>query len=293
MAVRAARKIARALGARPRRSSRANKPLYHAASALAAGHALVVVEAAVQLLMSLGMKRREAVRALLPMTRQVLQNYERLGPRAAWTGPLARGDYEVVAKHLNVLQEYFAGVRKRLRSAKSFGRAGLRLDAADTSPAGVGKVAKDQQNQSANDRGQRVNRLQIAMESTTLPNGLKVVIAPDSSAPVVTVGVYYKIGFRLEPQGRSGFAHLFEHMMFQGSANAAKDAAHQADQFQRRPAERLHALRRHQLLRVRVHRTRSIASCGSKPTACAPSKWTTKICATSATSSKKKSASTS
>jgi predicted Zn-dependent peptidase len=63
---------------------------------------------------------------------------------------------------------------------------------------------------------------QIAIESTTLPNGLKVVIAPDSAAPVVTVGVYYKIGFRLEPRGRSGFAHLFEHMMFQGSANAPK-----------------------------------------------------------------------
>jgi zinc protease len=67
-----------------------------------------------------------------------------------------------------------------------------------------------------------VNRLHIAMESATLANGLKVVIAPDPSAPVVTVGVYYKIGFRLEPRGRSGFAHLFEHMMFQGSANAPK-----------------------------------------------------------------------
>jgi len=67
-----------------------------------------------------------------------------------------------------------------------------------------------------------VKRFQIAVESTTLPNGLKVVIAPETTAPVVTVGVYYKIGFRLEPQGRSGFAHLFEHMMFQGSANAPK-----------------------------------------------------------------------
>jgi predicted Zn-dependent peptidase len=55
-----------------------------------------------------------------------------------------------------------------------------------------------------------------------LKNGLRVVVAPDSTAPVVTVGVYYKIGFRLEPQGRSGFAHLFEHMMFQGSENAPK-----------------------------------------------------------------------
>jgi len=67
-----------------------------------------------------------------------------------------------------------------------------------------------------------LNRLQIAIKNTTLANGLKVVVAPDSAAPVVTVGVYYKIGFRLEPRGRSGFAHLFEHMMFQGSANAPK-----------------------------------------------------------------------
>ena len=64
--------------------------------------------------------------------------------------------------------------------------------------------------------------LQIPVEHKTLLNGLHVVIAPDSTAPVVTVGVYYKIGFRREPQGRSGFAHLFEHMMFQGSENAAK-----------------------------------------------------------------------
>jgi zinc protease len=49
-----------------------------------------------------------------------------------------------------------------------------------------------------------------------------VVVAPDRTAPVVTVGVYYNIGFRLEPRGRSGFAHLFEHMMFQGSAHAGK-----------------------------------------------------------------------
>ena len=67
-----------------------------------------------------------------------------------------------------------------------------------------------------------MNRLQVPIEHKKLANGLHVVVAPDSIAPVVTVGVYYKIGFRLEPQGRSGFAHLFEHMMFQGSANAPK-----------------------------------------------------------------------
>ena len=67
-----------------------------------------------------------------------------------------------------------------------------------------------------------MTRLQIPIQSAALKNGLRVVIAPDTTAPVVTVGVYYKIGFRLEPQGRSGFAHLFEHMMFQGSENAPK-----------------------------------------------------------------------
>jgi predicted short-subunit dehydrogenase-like oxidoreductase (DUF2520 family) len=105
-AVRKARKIARALGAAPAPIEAPNKPLYHAAGALAAGHALVVVESAIQLLMALGTKRAEAMRALLPMTKQVLQNYERLGMKAAWTGPLARGDYEVVAKHLAALQDY-------------------------------------------------------------------------------------------------------------------------------------------------------------------------------------------
>jgi len=67
-----------------------------------------------------------------------------------------------------------------------------------------------------------VTQLHVPIHSETLKNGLRVVIAPDATAPVVTVGVYYKIGFRLEPQGRSGFAHLFEHMMFQGSENAPK-----------------------------------------------------------------------
>ena len=52
-----------------------------------------------------------------------------------------------------------------------------------------------------------------------LPNGLKVVLSPEKSAPLVTVAVYYGIGFRIEPRDRTGFAHLFEHLMFQGSRN--------------------------------------------------------------------------
>jgi predicted short-subunit dehydrogenase-like oxidoreductase (DUF2520 family) len=105
-AVKMARKISRALGGAPMSVEARKKPLYHAAGTLAAGHSLVVVESAVQLMMSLGIKRAEASKALVAMTRQVLENYERLGPRAAWTGPLSRGDYEVVAKHLQALQDY-------------------------------------------------------------------------------------------------------------------------------------------------------------------------------------------
>ena len=81
-----------------------SKPLYHAAAAFAAGHVLAIEEASVQLLMLAGMKRAEAIRALLHLTRQVLDNFERLGPRAAWTGPLARGDFGVVASHLSAMR---------------------------------------------------------------------------------------------------------------------------------------------------------------------------------------------
>jgi zinc protease len=55
-----------------------------------------------------------------------------------------------------------------------------------------------------------------------LPNGLRVALSPDHSAPTVAVAVYYRIGFRVEPKDRTGFAHLFEHMMFQGSQNLGK-----------------------------------------------------------------------
>jgi zinc protease len=55
-----------------------------------------------------------------------------------------------------------------------------------------------------------------------LENGLRVVLAPDRSVPVVAVTVSYDVGMRNEPQGRTGFAHLFEHLMFQGSANVPK-----------------------------------------------------------------------
>jgi predicted Zn-dependent peptidase len=55
-----------------------------------------------------------------------------------------------------------------------------------------------------------------------LPNGLRVILSRDTTAPNVVTAVYYRIGFRIEPKDRTGFAHLFEHMTFQGSQNLGK-----------------------------------------------------------------------
>jgi zinc protease len=62
----------------------------------------------------------------------------------------------------------------------------------------------------------------VPVEYHKLENGLKVVLSPDHTAPTVSVAVYYNIGFRVEPRDRTGFAHLFEHLMFQGSDNLGK-----------------------------------------------------------------------
>ncbi|HXV91111.1 MAG TPA: pitrilysin family protein [Gemmatimonadales bacterium] len=62
----------------------------------------------------------------------------------------------------------------------------------------------------------------VRYEEFTLPNGLRVITSEDHSTPIVSVDVWYNTGSRNERIGRSGFAHLFEHMMFQGSANVKK-----------------------------------------------------------------------
>ncbi|HEX9167233.1 MAG TPA: pitrilysin family protein [Gemmatimonadales bacterium] len=62
----------------------------------------------------------------------------------------------------------------------------------------------------------------INFERYTLPNGLTIILAPDRTTQVVAVNVWYDVGSRNEVRGRTGFAHLFEHMMFQGSANVKK-----------------------------------------------------------------------
>ncbi len=71
-------------------------------------------------------------------------------------------------------------------------------------------------------QNQQAEGFKVPVEYHKLDNGLKVVLSPDYTAPTVVVAVYYNIGFRIEPKERTGFAHLFEHMMFQGSQNLGK-----------------------------------------------------------------------
>jgi zinc protease len=61
--------------------------------------------------------------------------------------------------------------------------------------------------------------MQIPIETETLPNGLRVIYSEDRTAPLVAVNLWYHVGSANEREGRTGFAHLFEHMLFQGSAN--------------------------------------------------------------------------
>ena len=61
--------------------------------------------------------------------------------------------------------------------------------------------------------------MQIPVETYTLPNGLRVILSEDHATPVVAVNLWYHVGSANERAGRTGFAHLFEHMLFQGSAN--------------------------------------------------------------------------
>src|SRR5256885_15527353 len=90
--------------------------------------------------------------------------------------------------------------------------------------AAMGLCAAAQEKKGAAKSGGKADAaaFQVPVEYYKLPNGLRVVLSQDHTAPTVCVAVYYRIGFRIEPKERTGFAHLFEHMMFQGSQNLGK-----------------------------------------------------------------------
>lgn len=105
-AVRVARGIVRSLGGMPVRIEARHKAAYHCAGSYAAGHVLASMEAGTRILEGTGFTRKQAMRALLSLARQMLDNFERLGPRAAWTGPLSRGDFAIVTKHAHELRQH-------------------------------------------------------------------------------------------------------------------------------------------------------------------------------------------
>jgi predicted short-subunit dehydrogenase-like oxidoreductase (DUF2520 family) len=105
-ALQVARKMIRQMGGVAVRLSGANKAAYHAAGSFACVYVLALMETATRLLMAQGFKRRQAMRALLPLTRQTLDNFESVGPLAAWTGPLSRGDFSTIERHVKALANF-------------------------------------------------------------------------------------------------------------------------------------------------------------------------------------------
>jgi len=104
-AMQIARKMVQQMGGVVVRLSGTNKAAYHAAGTFACVYVLALMETATRILMAQGFKRRQAMRALLPLTRQTLDNFERVGSLAAWTGPLARGDFSTVERHAKALAD--------------------------------------------------------------------------------------------------------------------------------------------------------------------------------------------
>lgn len=116
---RLASRVARELGGLPLVIDGRSKAAYHAAGAFASPHLLALLEAGVRLLESAGFRRSQALRALLPLALQTVENYRQLRPRAAWTGPVARGDQATIRLHERELKkwppEYLAAYRALTR----------------------------------------------------------------------------------------------------------------------------------------------------------------------------------
>jgi predicted Zn-dependent peptidase len=106
-----------------------------------------------------------------------------------------------------------------MRLLRRFSAAALPfvLAACATSPGGAG-IAGAPSGQAA-PLSQLVAAVDIPYETFTLPNGLTTIVHTDRKSPVVGVTIYYRVGSKHEPRGRTGFAHLFEHLMFGGSEN--------------------------------------------------------------------------
>ena len=108
-----------------------------------------------------------------------------------------------------------------IRSTISLSAAALFLSASPAALAQAnGKSAAAPAMPQAAPLSQLVSDVNIPYQTFTLPNGLRVIVSPDHKAPVVAVSVWYHVGSKDEPKGKTGFAHLFEHLMFGGSENS-------------------------------------------------------------------------
>ena len=110
----------------------------------------------------------------------------------------------------------------------------------------------------------------LKVEKYTLPNGLEVILHEDHTTPVVGVNLWYKVGSKNEKAGRTGFAHLFEHLMFQGSKHHDNEYFGPIEKVGRRD-QRQHQHRPHQLLRERAQQRAWSWPSGSSPTGWASS----------------------
>jgi predicted short-subunit dehydrogenase-like oxidoreductase (DUF2520 family) len=105
VAAAATRKLVRVLGGKAFKIAPQSKPLYHAAALTSAGHLTALVDLAMEMLVSCGLKRTEAQKVLMPLVESAVNNLKVSPPEAALTGTFARGDIATVRRHLNALSE--------------------------------------------------------------------------------------------------------------------------------------------------------------------------------------------
>ena len=132
-AIRVARRLVRELGGEAFTIRKQHKTAYHAWGSFASPLVVATLVTAEQLARAAGLSAREARRKILPIVKQTIANYEMLGPAGAFSGPMVRGDAEIVRKHLQVLKKvpearevYLALARAALRHLPSRNRAQLK-----------------------------------------------------------------------------------------------------------------------------------------------------------------------
>ncbi len=113
--------------------------------------------------------------------------------------------------------------KHKSHAAADTGKGKAKASKASAQPAAPKRLAAKEPPPAAPDPAvASLERFGLSIQRATLDNGLKVVMNPDHAAPTVAVSVTYGVGSSSEVEGRTGFAHLFEHMMFQGSKHAKK-----------------------------------------------------------------------